>query len=192
MKLLTFAHRGEAQHFLKYDNYKSLDYEFIELFTNEKDYLLITGEGIESTSERMNSVLQTVRDDISNIINMGITGALDKKLQLESVHSIRKVYLEDEDKFFQSADTKANINCITAKNRVMNEKYSKQLFQIAPIVDRELWTCAHLCNKYQLLWVSLKLISDYAGSGIDSKKIIKKSKQYSLKLYNYYKSNLEL
>lgn len=190
MKLLTFAHHGEAQHFLKFDNYQSTDFEFKGLFNNENDYLLITGEGIESTSERMNIVLQNIGNRISKVINIGIAGALNINLELESIHSIRNVYLEDGKEFYLSASAEANINCITANNRVLNEKYSNQLFQFAPVVDRELWVCAHLCKKYQLSWLSFKLISDYAGSKIDSKKIIKKSKLYSLKLYNYYKFNL--
>ncbi len=186
MKLLTFAHRGEAQHFLKYDNYKSFDFEFNGLYRNKENYVLITGEGLESTNKKMGEVLRQSNYSISKVINLGIAGALDSNLDLESIHSVKLIKKENENETFQSSDVYANIDCISALNRVLDETYKKTLSKRAQIVDRELWACAKVCNKYQVPIYSFKLISDYAGSTTGLNKIIQKSKGYSKKLFDFY------
>lgn len=187
MKLLTFAHRGEAQHFLKYDNYKSLDLEFNGLYKNEENYLLITGEGLESTNEKMNAFLLQPNLSISHVINLGIAGALDENLKLDSIYSIKKIKKENSDETFLTANVFANTDCISASSRVHNNEYSKQLAEQAQIVDRELWACAKVCSKFNIPIYSFKLISDYACSPSDLQKIIQNSKLHSKKLYNFYK-----
>ncbi len=186
MKLLTFAHRGEAQHFLKFDNYKSLDFEFNGLYKNEVNYLLITGEGFESTNKKMNAFLIKTNLFISCVINLGIAGALDSILDLESIHSVKLIKNENEIETFQSSDVYANIECISALNSVLDETYKKKLSKRAQIVDRELWACAKVCNKYKVPIYSFKLISDHAGSEISLDKIIQHSKKYSKKLFDFY------
>ena len=186
MKLLTFAYRGEAQHFLKYDNYKSFDFEFNGLYRNKENYVLITGEGLESTNKKMGEVLRQSNYSISKVINLGIAGALDSNLDLESIHSVKLIKKENENETFQSSDVYANIDCISALNRVLDETYKKTLSKRAQIVDRELWACAKVCNKYQVPIYSFKLISDYAGSKISLENIIQHSKKYSKKLFDFY------
>ena len=186
MKLLTFAHRGEAQHFLKYDNYKSFDFEFNGLYRNKENYVLITGEGLESTNKKMGEVLRQSNYSISKVINLGIAGALDSNLDLESIHSVKLIKKENENETFQSSDVYAEIDCISALNRVHDVVYRNKLFARAQIVDRELWACAKVRNKYQVPIYSFKLISDYAGSTTGLNKIIQKSKGYSKKLFDFY------
>ncbi|MCK5032815.1 MAG: hypothetical protein KAS18_04250, partial [Calditrichia bacterium] len=93
---------------------------------------------------------------------------------------------ENENETFQSSDVYANIDCISALNRVHDVVYRNKLFARAQIVDRELWACAKICNNYQLPFYSFKLISDYAGSTTGLNKIIQKSKGYSKKLFDFY------
>lgn len=186
MNLLTFAHRGEAQHFIKVDNYQPVEFSFNGLFNNKENYLLITGEGLESTHERMNIVLKNIEEQISTVINYGIAGSLDKDLELESVHRINLILKEDENKTFQSANKNSKTNCISALNRVHDINYRNKLAQRAQIVDRELWAVADICHSFNLPILSVKLMSDYAGKTTDTKRLIKKAKEYSRKLYEYY------
>jgi len=186
MNLLTFAHRGEAQHFLKNDDYKPLEFEFKGLYKNERNYLLITGEGLQSTEERMSALLSQPNLTIYKVINLGIAGTFDENLKLESVHSVKLIKKEDESETFQSSDVYADIICISAFNRVLNVEYKNNLAKRAQIVDRELWAYAKVCNKYQIPIYSFKLISDYAGDTTDFHQIIQKSKEHSKKLYDYY------
>jgi nucleoside phosphorylase len=190
MNLLTFAHRGEAQHFLKYNNYKSVDFKFSGLFKNEENYLLITGEGLQSTEERMAAFFSHSNLTIDNVINLGIAGALNENFEIDSIHSIKQVFGEDQNQNFISFDENAQHDCISAKNRVLNKSYAKRLSKHASIVDRELWVCAKVCKIKSIPFYSFKIISDYADHNTDSKTIINKSNFYSTKLYNYYKFNL--
>ena len=190
MNLLTFAHRGEAQHFLKYDNYKSVDSNFNEFFKNDKNYLLFTGEGLQSTEERMISFLSQSNLNIDRMVNLGIAGALDEKLELESIHSLKQILKENDNETFRSSDVYAKIDCISALNRVTDLGYRDKLLTRAKIIDREIWAIAKVCNNYQLPFYSFKLISDFAGENIDTHAIIKKSKGYSKKLFDFFHEKL--
>jgi len=192
MKLLTFAHRGEAQHFLKVDNYQSVEFSFKGLYKNKENYLLITGEGIESTNIKMEVVLEHIGSEILGVINIGIAGALDNNLELETIHCVNLILKEDESKVFYSSNKRLAQSCLSALNRVHNIDYRNKLTQKAQIVDRELWTIADVCSRYNIPVSSIKLISDYAGKAIDTKRIIQKAKEYSKNLYDFYKSNADI
>jgi len=192
MKLLTFAHRGEAQHFLKVDNYQSVEFSFKGLYKNKENYLLITGEGIESTNIKMEVVLEHIGSEILGVINIGIAGALVNNLELETIHCVNLILKEDESKVFYSSNKRLALSCISALNRVHNIDYRNKLTQKAQIVDRELWTIADVCSRYNIPVSSIKLISDYAGKAIDTKRIIQKAKNYSKNLYDFYKSNADI
>lgn len=185
MKLLTFAHRGEAQYFINADNYKPVDFEFKGLFKNDESYLLITGEGLQNTSKKLSVFFSQQSIKIDKLINIGIAGALDSSLELDSIYCINKVYSEEYDQIFFSEDSNNKINCVTAKNRVLDKEYAELLLKMAPIVDLELWACAKICSEFGIPLQSFKLISDYAGNSLTDD-IIKKVKVFSEKLYNYY------
>ncbi len=186
MKLFTFAYKSEAHSFIKNDAFQKVNEPVNGLYRNANDFLLITGEGIDSTNRKLTKFFSEYKINLSNVFNLGIAGSLDKNLNLESVNSIRKVYLEDGKESFFSADTNANIDCITAKNRVMDKKYANQLSPIASLVDRELWACAKVCYRFQLPFLSIKLISDYAGTTTSTEQIIKRAKEFSQKLFEHY------
>jgi len=56
MKLLVFAHRGEAQAFFNHWNFSLVDFFFTGLFKSHRYYLLITGEGPKDASEKSVSI----------------------------------------------------------------------------------------------------------------------------------------
>jgi len=189
MNLLTFAHRGEAQHFLEKDNFQPVDFLFDGLFKNKKNYLLLTGEGMQSTHKKMEIVLKNIGSKISEVINLGIAGSLTEDIELESVHLVNQIKKEDENKTYQTQNVKSGLDCISALNRVLNINYKNKLSSDAHIVDRELWAIADVCSKFNLPVFSIKLISDFAGRATDTERIIQKAKEYSKKLYIYYKES---
>jgi len=187
MILLTFAHRGEAQHFLKNDDFQSVDFLFDGLFKNKNKYLLLTGEGMQSTHKKMEIVLKNIGTKISEVVNLGIAGSLTEDIELESVHLVNQIKKEDENKSYQTQYVKSGLDCISALNRVLDINYKNKLSLEAHIVDRELWAVADVCSRFNLPVFSIKLISDFAGGTTDTKRIIQKAKEYSKKLYIYYK-----
>lgn len=191
MKLLTFAHHGEAQHFLRNDDFRPVKFQFDGLFKNEKNYLLLTGEGLETTHKRIESVLKNIENEISEVINFGIAGALVEDIELDSIHYVKQIKKENEIKNYQIQNTKKGLDCISALHRVQDINYRNRLKSEAQIVDCELWAIADVCSIYKLPVFSIKLISDYAGQATDTKRIIQKAKKYSKNLYEFYNSNTE-
>lgn len=189
-KLLTFAHRGEAQAFLRQDRFQPLPFSVKGLYESESELLLLTGEGIQSVVERLTTVCAVFQQKVSEIINLGIAGALNDEIKLGEIYAIRKVLREgivsDSFPVFRSSDDTARVDCITAEKRVMEKSGAARLASFAPVVDRELWAIASLCSRFSLPFRSYKLISDHAGEDTDTADIKRRASEFSSKLFEYY------
>lgn len=164
MKLLIFAHRGEAQSFLSEYDFSPVNYFFNGFFKTEHFYLLITGEGIRPASEKTVSILASFIHDIDEVFNFGVAGSLNDKFNKYDLLWIRTAYAHHaeslEFKSFSSHYPEAKTDCITASERILNSNDRTKLSHFANIVDRELWAIASACHLYKLPFSSLKIISD--------------------------------
>ncbi|MGZ3790000.1 MAG: hypothetical protein ACXVLQ_15795, partial [Bacteriovorax sp.] len=164
MKLLTFAHRGEAQAFLSAYSFRPVDFFFDGLLKSDEYYLLITGEGPHAASEKTISVLAKLSDEINDVYNLGVAGSLNQKLKRHDLVWIRTAYAHHaekcEFKSFSSNNPKAIDDCMTAYGRVINPEEKKKLSHFANIVDRELWAVASAAHLFKKPYQSLKIISD--------------------------------
>lgn len=190
MKLLTFAHRPEAQTFIASLNAKRLNQEFLSVFVCEKnEYLiLITGEGIQSTTQAVCTALSLFQE-ITEIINFGVSGAADNKLQQFEIHSIRTTYAYFEDmefKSFTSADNLAKTDCLTSNHRVLEEIEKKKLSAFANIIDRELWAIGSVAAKFKKPWRSFKIIADLADEQVRCQEVKDLAISYSEKLFKNF------
>ena len=162
--LLSFAHRGEAQTFLKNGKYSAVEFAFDGVYESEQTFLVITGEGIQNATEKVTAVCAAFRAQISQVVNIGIAASLQDHIRLNEIYSVRTAYAEHYGKVafktFTSDDTTSQIDCLTAAERVLQKSYSDTLSAFAPIVDRELWGCASACALFKLPFRSYKLISD--------------------------------
>lgn len=197
MRLLVFAHRAEAQTFLKQANYKSLESKNFPIYKNEDSYLLICGEGIFNALESTTAALSKF-EDIRVVLNFGIAGALDEQSELDSIVEIRTCYaiLNDvvEFKSFSStANTK--LDCITSSSRALDRDKAIKLSPFANIVDRELWAIAKSSSNFSVDFRSFKLISDEPYKQESSESICEvvkdKAEYYSDKLYKKYLSLID-
>ena len=104
MILFIFAHKGEASTFLKELSLSPIPLIFDGLFGDKDKYLLlITGEGLQSASEKTSAVLSLFSNSITHIINYGICGSLRSEIKKESLITIRSAYGYSGDKpFFKS------------------------------------------------------------------------------------------
>ena len=164
MKLLTFSHRGEAQAFLSAYVFKPVEFFFDGLLKNDDYYLLITGEGPHSASEKTISVLAKFSHEITHVYNLGVAGSLNKKLKLNDLVWIKTSYAHHAEKlefksFTSIHDTELN-DCITSYNRVLEIEEKNKLALFANIVDRELWAVASAATLFKKSFSSLKIISD--------------------------------
>ena len=195
MFLLTIAHRGEAQEFIRRTFTQPVDFHFPGVYRDGEDLLLLTGEGIESAILRVSSVLTYFGNKIDRVLNMGIAGALISSLQINQIYGIRHVYREHQEEnnhpSFSCKETHSRTDCITAQRGVLDTEYANFLKQSAQICDRELWGIGLTSDQYQIPFKSYKLISDYAGMDTDIGMIKSKASEYSKHLFDFYK-NLSL
>ncbi len=183
MKLLVFAHRGEAQAFLRKLDLKSFEQDF--LYGNQDTLVLISGEGIQNTTETLAFTL--AKYPVKEIVNLGIAGAL-RGQEKNSIHSIRTVYHHHEEPSFQSftsSDVSASTDCLSYYKRVTQSLDKKQLSQFAGLVDRELWAIASVSKRFKVPWRSYKIVSDITEEQTDCQDIFEKAYEFSLKLFHH-------
>lgn len=191
MKLLVFAHRGEAQAFFNEWEFLPVEFYFTGLFKNKNYYLLITGEGPKYASEKTVAVLSSFKQDINEIINIGIAGSLNPKLKVGDIAWVRSSYAQNADKCeFKSFTTKnhTSIDCITAYSRVATKEERKYLSAFADIVDRELWAIASAGHLFKVETSSLKLISDDSDSTDMCQLVKEEAPGLSKKLFNEFQN----
>ncbi len=186
MELLTFAHRGEAKSFLKNDQFFPVPFLFDGLYKNGNRFLLIHGEGIQNTSEKISAVCGAFKEQIHSIINLGVCGSLiEDSFKIGEIYPIRTCYLEGEFKSF-STNTKTGIDIISTKERINKFENAKSLSFFAPLVDREAWAVGSVCNLLNIPFYSFKMVSDYSNNEDICQLVSSQSEEISQSLYNYF------
>jgi hypothetical protein len=188
MNLFIFAHRAEAQVFFKQKPYDLVQKDF-DLYQSSNQFLLISGEGFQSTTEKLAATLALYKNKISQIINYGIAGSLTD-LNLNTCYSIRTVYGESREqeatfKSYTSADKNASIDCISASQRVLSDDYATYLRPFANCVDRELWAIASVAARFKIAFIAFKLISDKAGAETNCFDLSHRALQFSQIMFDH-------
>lgn len=188
--LLTFAHRGEAQAFLRQRNFRPRTFYFEGLYENDSELLLLTGEGLQSTAERLAAVCGAFREEVGSVVNLGIAGSLAPHCLPGAVYSVRTAYGfrggKVQFKTYSGSDPGAQIDCISADQRILQAADAGQLAHFAPLVDRELWAGAAVCALFNLPFRAYKLVSDRAGEGEFCANIREQAGQFSEQLLDFY------
>ncbi len=189
MKLLVFAHRGEAQAFFNQWDFAPVEFHFAGLFKSKNYYLLITGEGPKDASEKTVAVIADLKEELDEVINIGIGGSLNPKLKIGDLAWIRSSYAQNAERCeFKSYTTTRhdNLDCITAYSRVSTIEEKKTLSSFADIVDRELWSVMSAAHLFDLPAFALKLISDEADSQDFCKLVKEEAPALSKKMLNAF------
>lgn len=189
MELLVFAHRGEAQTFIKEMDLELKNESMAFYHNKSKSHgLLISGEGLFEVMAKLPFIIASY--NINSIINLGVAGALNQKLQLGEVFPIRTIYsfLETKPQFksYTTSLDKAELDCISAIDRVIDTKLSEILSNFADIVDREAWSIGRVCKTHKIPFKCFKLISDYAKDGTECLSIKERALEFSDQMYTFY------
>ncbi len=183
-QLLVFAHRGEAQTFLKELPVKA-HARLQNLYLGERTSILITGEGEQSVISNLSMTLG-ICEEITSIVNLGICGALNPEIEIGSIISPRTIYAESEFKSYPNNDSSHKIDLITTKRRVLSLNESKKLSHIATLVDREAWAVAFCAKKFNINFSVTKLVSDHIREAVFCENIKERALEYSQSLYEYF------
>ncbi len=191
MRLLCMAHRGEAQQFISSLQLKAIDNRF---YMSEELALLITGEGPFEVLTHLSYYF--AKFGISEVINLGIAGALDDKLSLNQVYSVRTLYAygNNEPRFhsYTSHDQHAVLDAITSENRVLSDEFALELSHYAHIVDREAWAMGKVCNEFKIPFYCYKLISDFAGAKTHCFDLKNQAKIFSQTMLDFYLAKVQI
>lgn len=190
--LLTFAHRGEAQAFLRQRQFRSRAFFFDGIYESDRELLLLTGEGLQSTTERLAAVCGAFREEIGCVINLGIAGSLVPHCLPGKIYPVRTAYGfrggQVQFKSYTGSDPGAEIDCISADQRILQADEAARLSHFAALVDRELWAAAAVCALFNLPFLAYKLVSDRAGEGEFCANIREQAGRFSEQLLQYYEA----
>ena len=171
MKLLVFAHRGEAQAFFKEMRPVAFDSPWPSggLFRWDAGYFLIAGEGPWRALEKVCSALGTLTTTdapVTEVWNLGIAGALGTEIVLGEIYPLRTLYalaphnLQIQFESFSSSWGRAKIDCVSSPVRILGDEAANEANNFAPLVDCEAWSIARACRQFGLPFYPVKLASD--------------------------------
>lgn len=190
MKLLVFAHLGEAQSFI--DNLKlSQEKTKIGGFyidSSRSTCLALTGQGLIHAGSGLTNVLEAY-PEVTEIINFGVCGKLISNV-METPFEVGQSILREGDKTGEKriklADNSiTNISSITP---ILDSELKMELSAHAHTVDMELFSYATVADKFNIKLRSIKHISDDASDEdkeVDFKLL---AKVWSDELFKYYQS----
>ncbi|MGE3610766.1 MAG: hypothetical protein AB7I27_14335 [Bacteriovoracaceae bacterium] len=189
MQLITMAHFGEAQGVIEEFSLKRMAPFFYE---GEDICLALTGEGPFEASTLTG--LSLGKKTFTKIINLGIAGTLDDKLNIGEIYPVRShfLFLENKMAFKSFKGNETGVDCLTTFDRILNPEKVAPLKGMAKLVDRESWGVAFTAKSASIPFQSHKLISDIAGT-IGACELVKgQSQMWSEKLANYLEDILRL
>ena len=184
MNLLVFAYLKEATAFIDELKLKKEDIYQKNLYLKKDLLLLVTDEGVSNVITNLTSILAQYKDEISCIINLGVAGRLDPRIDINNCYEVNIVTMGD-----RSYKLEAGINtvsCVTSHYMVSNPTEAKELYKIAQIVDMELWAIKDVANSFNIPVKAVKCISDDAWEQISPDQIKKNAKFYSEQLFDYF------
>ncbi len=170
--LLVFAHRGEAQVFVREFGLQKLadvNLPFEVLSDSSQNFLLVCmGEGLQNATECVSATLAIFGQRITTVVNLGIAGILSPDLDVGKTIHIRTCYAQKNSKDMEfksfSTDTlSASHDIVSARDRVLTTLVAEHLGCFAPIVDREAWAVASVAHRFGKSFHCIKYLSDRAG-----------------------------
>jgi hypothetical protein len=170
--LLVFAHFNEARAFIDIGQFETQSPGLFKSSASSKTWLLITGEGATRAGDQLHlglNKLISLGEKPAAIFNLGVCGALDEKIALDTVHNIRTFYLAhsegNEFHSFSTTATAAHFDCVTALHRVRTNDEAMRLRPLAQLVDREGHALARVSALHSIPFAAIKVVSDHATSG---------------------------
>lgn len=164
-------------------------------YKTENEYILITGEGIQNSTEKLGAFLALHHQEIKKIINFGVCGLLDPgyKEYFEKLIQVRTVYLCLKDQMeFKSyslgqIEKLIKLDCITHSDRT----HKTDLIPFGQVIDRELWAYCSVASKFKIELNSIKCVSDIVNESEDNicELVKEKANFYSDLFFEFYHEN---
>jgi len=189
MKLLCFAHRNEAKTFFERLKLSPLDAS-LKLFKSDNAFVLITGEGIQNTTESLSITLSRF-NQINEILNYGVSASLNDTVQKNIIFSIRCAYQYFDDfsfKSFTSNDQQATTDLVSVHKRIYSPEDKMNLSIYANLLDMEAWAIGSVAKRFKKPWYCYKLISDSLHEYTQCEKIKGESESYSQRFWNHFEN----
>jgi nucleoside phosphorylase len=194
MKLLIFAHKGEASAFFKHFSYEASKDRFYDIFKAKDHHLLICKEGM--IDSLVNTVDCLAHFQYDEVINLGIAASLRSDLKKGEVYPIRTSYAHQGDRplfhSFNSVNVNALHDCLSVARRLTSPSEKEKLIPLAQMADQELWSIAKACKKNSLPFKAIKCISDELSDTEFCERVKTQASFYSEKLLSYFLNEEEI
>ena len=186
MILLVFAHLAEARAFLAHGSWTRIIDPQVEIYQKSGVSLLICGEGMQNATEKTGYALSLLKE-VSEVWNWGVAGSLNAKTEKQSIYEIRKVLAERyaREPEFRTYTLSGTCDIVSARSRSLSMEQANFLENFAPLVDRELWAIASVCQFYKKPLRAWKLVSDNASSK-ECLSVQENAQEYSQQLYSRF------
>jgi len=184
MTLLVFAHPLEAVAFIDKLNLKKENISLSNVYSRSDYILIVTGEGISNVISKLTNIITIYGDSIFQILNFGVAGRLDSKLELNKCYEINSVKMSD--KKYLLDESEKGIRCITSHQSVSGKTEAENLLENGQVVDMELWAIVDVALAFNKPVRSVKLLSDDVWEEVSIEEIKKNAKFYSEQLFDYF------
>lgn len=202
MKLLVFAHRPEAQEFLKFTDFKALGLPIDGVYKSKNEFLLISGEGNLKASQKLAAVLGILGNEVSSVLNLGVAGSLssDPSIGLDQIISVRTIYHEEDGQLVYQSFSPSNIknnlpllDLITVSKRLNASSSVDHLKPFGQIVDREAHGLAQAAKLFSIPFYCYKIISDIVVENKEDfcEEVKAKANLFSQKLFHFYLNSFQ-
>ncbi|PPE04515.1 5'-methylthioadenosine/S-adenosylhomocysteine nucleosidase [Entomoplasma ellychniae] len=186
MKLIIGAMFEELQTSIDYFKAKKIKNSICNIYKNEKILFCVTGIGLINAAVGLSYVLNNY--EISQVINIGTSGACDSSLKQKDIVWINKIFNSAADatvfgydygqipkmpKFYETASTDVKEKYIN-KNLASSDifindieqasKHIKKIPSIISVLDMECFGYAQTAYIYKKPFISIKVISDVIGT----------------------------
>ena len=144
-------------------------------FDNRKINVLITGIGKIKTKK----ILSDVSDFIENglIINIGIAGSLNNKLQIGDWFSVNKIFSDDKVIETDNCSVFHTASILTSDSEITNEEIKQKHHKkySADLVDMESFYIAKFAKRKNMPCRIIKMVSDHANEGTNTITALKRT-----------------
>ena len=190
-RLLLFAHKGEASRFITGLKLKLVP-GTTNFYENHDYFLLLCGGDRKHLLYRLVRILTSHHRSLKEVINLGICGAVEPNIALNSFWAVKTVYAYEgnqvQRKSYSLVQDKnlRNLNLMTLDFTLSDQrKLKEEISHFADLVDRELSLIAFACGEFKLPLRAYKLVSDKC-EGVSLSDIKKLPEKYSTPLWREF------
>jgi len=132
---------------------------FLDRGEAEGTVVLVSGMGMEAARIATEELIE--KHGCTSVINAGVCGALDDRLERGSIHRVSVVNVDDSANAGSLVVEDSGKRLVTVDEPVFQSDRKKALSQQADIVDMEGYAVARVCEEHNIPCIMIKGVTDF-------------------------------